>query len=187
MNYDVVESHTDTFVAHALQDCKSYRHNRAVRSVMQAKKGEGAEDHLAFKGRIRAAMTRKGWPTSRDGRDIAVVVLRTKWREYFKERKAIRTPSRPTFYDWLAHQEAKISPKNLFLLSDVLDVSARWLGLNEGPVQKPFFQEDEIQILLDAWPHLNDAARDELRKEVQKLLRIQGVRGPVNPFPIKSR
>lgn len=137
------------------------------------------DDLMSFSGRIRAAMTRKSWPVRREGKDIAVVVLRTRWRETYKGRPA---PSRPTFYDWLKSREAKISIRNLYLLADLLDVSPRWLSIHEGSMAKLISPDDEIQPLFDAWQHLNPNARDELIKEANKLLRVQGTTSPAYPF-----
>jgi hypothetical protein len=145
------------------------------------------EGLTSFKGRIRAAMTRRGWTTSRDGRDIAVLVLMAKWAEFYKGKSSVRTPSRPTFYDWLKHKEPKIAPRNLFLLSDVLNVNARWLALNEGSMAKPIMAEMEAQELFDAWDNLGPAAREELIKEAQKLLRVQGTPTPASPFKTPHR
>jgi hypothetical protein len=182
MNYKVVESHSDAIVRHGLQNCKPYRRPYGLQGDMRSNKGEHAEDHMSFKGRIRAAMTRQGWPTSRDGRDIAVVVLRTKWKDYFKGAKDAPTPSRPAFYDWLGSDKPRISPKNLFLLSDLLNVNARWLATRERGMSKPIYPDDEIQPLIDAWGALNPAAREELVREANKLLRVQGVPSAANPF-----
>jgi hypothetical protein len=145
--------------------------------------GAGSAKELStFYGRIRAAMARHGWPTTRDGRDIAVVVLRSKWIEHYKKQPKVSTPSRPTFYDWLEHKDPKISIRNLFLLSDLLDVNARWLAMNEGSMAKPLMPDMDAQPLFDAWNHLNAAAREELIKEANKLLRVQGVPSAANPF-----
>lgn len=143
---------------------------------------EIADDLMSFSGRIRDAMTRRGWPTHRDGKDIAVVVLRTRWKEFFKGRPEIKIPSRPTFYDWLASREPKISIRNLYLLSDLLNVNARWLSIKEGSIAKPIFPTDEIQPLIDAWNNLSSEARDELIKEANRFLRIQGTTSPAYPF-----
>jgi hypothetical protein len=147
-------------------------------------KGEGInpEDQVSFNGRIRAAMARRSWPTNRDGKDIAVVVLRTKWIEFFRSRKDVKTPSRPTFYDWFKHSKPKISPRNLFLLSDLLDVNARWLALNDSSMAKPIIPDMEIQSLIDAWNNLSPVAREELIQEANKLLRVQGTPSKAQPF-----
>jgi hypothetical protein len=150
-------------------------------------RAEHQEERTSFKGRIRAAMSRHGWPTARDGRDIAVLVLRDQWEKYFKSKPSVVTPSRPTFYDWLKHKDPKISPRNLFLLSDVLNVNARWLALNEGSMAKPIMAEMEAQELFDAWDNLGPAAREELIKEAQKLLRVQGTATPASPFKTPSK
>lgn len=150
-------------------------------------RAEQPEVLTSFKGRIRAAMSRHGWTTNREGRDVAVLVLMAKWAEFYKGKPSVRTPSRPTFYDWMKHKEPKISPKNLFLLSDVLNVNARWLALNEGSMAKPIFAEMEAQELFDAWDNLGPAAREELVKEAQKLLRVQGKPTPASPFKTPHR
>jgi hypothetical protein len=182
MNYKVVECHADDIVSHELQKSQAWRQPRGLQGDMRSNKGEHAEDHMSFKGRIRAAMTRQGWPTSRDGRDIAVVVLRTRWKEHFKGIKDVTLPSRPTFYDWLGSDKPKISPRNLFLLSDLLNVNARWLATKDKGMSKPIYPDDEIQPLIDAWGALNPAAREELVREANKLLRVQGVPSAANPF-----
>jgi hypothetical protein len=174
------------FVAHTLQPSQAYRQQAGLPCGMGsviADKG----DHVSFSGRIRAAMTRCSWPTKRDGRDIAVLVLRSKWAEFFKGKANAKTPSRPTFYDWLRHKEPKISPKNLFLLSDLLNVNARWLALNQGSMSKPITPDMEIQTVVDAWNNLSPAAREELVKEAEKLLRVQGTTSAASPFKTSTR
>lgn len=150
--------------------------------MLDGRDQEIVNDVMTFAGRIRDAMTTRGWPTQRDGKNIAPVVLRTKWKEFFKGRKDAPLPSRPTFYDWLDSKESRISIKNLYLLSDLLNVNARWLAIREGSMAKPIFPTDEIQPLIDAWNHLGEAARDELIKEANKLLRVQGTTSPAYPF-----
>ena len=149
---------------------------------MGGSKGEVSTDHMTFAGRIRDSMIRKGWPVARDGKPIAVIVLRTKWQEFFRGRREAPVPSRPTFYEWLSATKARISPKNLFLLSDLLDVNARWLDLNQGSMSKPISPDDEIQALVDAWKHLSPTGREELLKDATKYLRVQGVTSPAYPF-----
>lgn len=173
-------------VAHALQVSQACRRNIGLASGMSNVGNGSGGDHVSFHGRIRAAMARHGWPTNREGKDIAVVVLRSKWAEFFKGRSDAKTPSRPTFYDWMKHRDPKISPKNLFLLSDLLNVNARWLALNTGSMAKPITQDMEIQRLVDAWLSLSPTAREELIKEADKLLRVQGT-SVASPFRTNSR
>ena len=126
-------------------------------------------------------MTRQGWPPNRDGKDIAALVLMDRWEKHFKGRK-ISVPSRPTFYDWTKHKDPKISPRNLFWLSDLLEVNARWLGFNEGSMAKPMEADEELQPLLDAWRHLKGPARAKLVREANDLLQVQGITSPAFPF-----
>ena len=112
--------------------------------------------------------------------------LARRWK--LKHGEAL-TPTRQTFYVWFKQSTAKITPDNLFLLADLLDVNARWLvfytAQNRDHMGKPLFPTPEMRRLLDSYAALGEAGREVLIEEATKLLRVQGP-SAANPYPIKK-
>lgn len=137
---------------------------------------------MTFGGRVRIAMTQRGI----DVIDRPAPALQKRWRDHFRGTK-VSTPDRQMFYQWLKADRARITPENLFCLSDCLDVNAKWLALNTGSPTKPVFPDPEMKSLLDAWEALKTStARDELQAYANKLLAIQGQPSPAHPFKVKT-
>jgi hypothetical protein len=144
-------------------------------------KAKRGDDTMTFGGRIRLAMVQRGVDSS----EKAVPHLQKRWKDHFKN-KGVKTPDRQVFYQWLAADRPRIYPENLFHLSDCLDVSTRWLALNEGPPTKPVFPDLELKKLLDAWGAMKTpAAREALLREAAHILAIQGESSPAHPFRTK--
>lgn len=143
---------------------------------------QGDEQSVTFGGRVKMAMTQRGMDTLLR----AAPTLQRRWREHFKG-KGISTPDRQMFYQWLAADRPRITPENLFRLSDCLDVNARWLALNDGSPTKPLFPDPDLKRLLDAWNAMKGpAAREELLRAAANILAIQGEPSAAHPFRSKT-
>ena len=126
-----------------------------------------------FNERIKAGMDAR-WSNHE------TTFLIKKWGEVYGER---RSPSRQAFYDWMKATSPKIDISNLYLLSDLLEVNARWLALGPPtPITKPFVPDDKIKVLIDAYKALQPDLQDELIKEAHKLLRLQAHISRAKPF-----
>ena len=127
-----------------------------------------------FSGRIKGAM-------SQAGLDPEAKVLVKAWvKKYGTKHKVSRT----SVYKWFKAKEPKIDIPNLFYLSDLLDVNARWLALGApySPA-KPITPDPELKMLLDAYQTVSPEAKKEISDEANKLLRVHKAATRNTPFP----
>jgi hypothetical protein len=122
-----------------------------------------------FSGRIKAGMMRVGM-------EAKPAVLMRAWKKRFGERL---TPSRPVFYDWFKAKTPRIDIANLYRLSDVLEVGARWLALGDSRyLSKAVISPDpELGSLIEIYNDLRPGFQDELRAHARELLRLQKTLG----------
>jgi hypothetical protein len=127
-----------------------------------------------FSGRIKGAM-------SQAGLDPEPKVLVKAWAKKYGAKHKI---SRTSVYKWFKAKNPKIDIPNLFYLSDLLDVNARWLALGApySPA-KPISPDPELKMLLDAYQTISPEAKRELVAEGNKLLRVHKAATRNTPFP----
>lgn len=112
--------------------------------------------------------------------------LQRRWIAKYGKKHPV---SRQTFYDWFKSEKPKIAIPSLYALADLLDVNARWLALMPHPelgqMTKPIFLTPDIKMLTDAYLALGPTGRDELIKQANRLLAIQGETSSAHPFKAK--
>ena len=90
--------------------------------------------------------------------------------------------SRQRCYDWLDSETANIRADRLYCLSDMFDVSARWLAKGE----ESMVRLKELCIvereLLETYFALPQISREKLFAEARFLLKTTGDRSQTKPF-----
>ena len=137
------------------------------------------QSNMPFNERIKTAMTMRGL-------DPTPAALQKAWKAHFGAKHPV---SRQVFYDWFKAKTPKISPANLFCLSDILNVNSRWLcGWQHpvfGRVDKPFHADEDMKRLLDAYEALRPGFKEELIQQANKLLALQNEASAAYPFKPK--
>ncbi len=121
------------------------------------------EDDMTLAGRIRIGMAAKGIKSP------AELAGKMKLR-------------RQTIHKWMSGQVEKLEPEYLFRLSDVLEMSARWLALKEGAPSKPKEVSMEYERVLDLYDALPDKVRDSWIQSGDALLTAAGEESRAQPF-----
>lgn len=133
---------------------------------------------MTFSDRIKTAMQAKGWnPKPSD--------LMRQWNEKYPKHEISRT----TANEWMGAKKPKITPKNLFMLADLLDVNARWFALmgnaDRDSMTKPKFLDPDLRRVTDAYDALLPGFREDLVKEANRLLARQDEASKAHPFKSK--
>jgi transcriptional regulator with XRE-family HTH domain len=116
-----------------------------------------------FLDRLKAALARKGQdyysPTSVG--------------EFFGVNK--QTAAR-----WLAGGEPNVSM--LFVIADKLEVSPRWLAVNEGPMSSTQITDEESAMVEQIYRQLSGKARAKWLRDGHELVELTTPKGVHNPF-----
>jgi len=95
---------------------------------------------------------------------------------------------RQTIQKWIEGSVTRLEPENLFALADALGVSARWLGIKDGPPQKPLVLDLEQNKVLEVYEALNDEAlRDAWLQSGAALIGKTQPASAAHPFRRKDK
>ena len=133
--------------------------------VNKLKKNEDA----TLDGRIRMAMAAVGISTA---------------AELARRMKV----SRQTVHNYLSGQRDKPEPELLFRMSDVLNISAKWLALGapHSPIKPVMMPPEDLEVLQIA-KNLDGEAREQWLSSGRTMVRLTTKAGPSNPFGVKTR
>lgn len=130
------------------------------------------EDYALPSGRLKAAMIQAGREP-----------VYTELIAVLNEKLGIKV-NKQTAHNWFKPTSKFIDPRYLFDISNVLNVSARWLATGKGAIQKPRYLSPEEAQILGMWEALqsNKTAAEQWMREGDRLLNIIGSTNAAHPY-----
>ena len=129
------------------------------------------EDLTVLSGRLRAALILAG-------KDPDAQTLLSLLKAEFPKL------GRQTVHSWFQPNRHFIEPQYLFAISEVLNVSARWISTGKPPITRPAYLDDDIERLKAIWASMpSDEARQKWVEDGEDILRLLKATSKAAPFP----
>ena len=133
-------------------------------------KYDAGSDSMSVAGRLKAAMGRAGLEAKPQALIAAL------------QKKTGKVAARQTVHNWFKPTCKFIEPVWLYAIAETLDVTAKWIAINEGPIERWQNLDDQESQLLATFRNLPDHAKPILMAEAEKILKVASPPSRVSPL-----